>query len=119
MKAFITGSRAYGKPSDDSDIDLVVHMGKQTALRLNACADVRQPDEKVYSDDVDIQFRFGKLNIIACYEPEVFAAWDNGTKELVARRHFVTREEAKELLKPLVDAAQDEARNRINQGVKA
>jgi predicted nucleotidyltransferase len=108
---FITGSVAYGTPTAESDIDLVVLMDTSTARRLNNMADAKQPDSKIYSDDVDIQFRFGKLNIIACYEPEVFQAWRKGTLELAHRRP-VTRDDAKEVLKPMVDSAQDAARKR-------
>lgn len=53
MKAFLTGSRAYGTEKPDSDIDLVVFMDGQTKQGLLEAQGGRYP------------IRFGDLNIIA------------------------------------------------------
>jgi hypothetical protein len=113
--AFLTGSRAYGTVTPTSDTDVVVLMSRSDAFKLNDQADQPQPSEKIYGDDTDLTMRFGKLNLIVCFEPEVFNAWDIGTAtlRLRARGHPVTRDEAKAVLQPLCDAAQDAARARI------
>ena len=53
MKAFITGSRAYGIPREDSDIDLVVAVNKEDYYKLWDLSDNR--DKLV----------FGRLNLVA------------------------------------------------------
>ena len=112
MKAFVTGSFAYGNPTVDSDIDLVVLIDKKDAGHLLNMADAPTTKEEAYGTDVDCQMRFGKLNIIGCYEPKVFDAWKRGTEQLVAVRP-VTRERAKGVLSVLVNAAQEQARDNI------
>ena len=75
MKSFITGSRAYGQPNADSDLDLVILVDESTKAQLVA-----------FSDLSTEPIRFGKLNIIACTTEEEFTCWKYGTMSLIHRR---------------------------------
>ena len=114
LSAFLTGSRAYGTPTDKSDTDVVVLMDKQTAEAFLALADKQSETHTVYNDDCDTSLRFGKLNLIICYAYEVFEAWHRCTTELIKCRP-VSRDEAKTVLQPLCRAAQAQAKQRITR----
>lgn len=79
---FVTGSRAYGSPKKDSDLDLVIIIENEQILSLL----------KEISDTPDKSLRFGKLNIIACNE-RAYDQWKEGT-ELLKKISPVTREQA-------------------------
>lgn len=85
MRAFITGSRAYGVPREDSDLDLVVLLSTEDG---NTIWKLSEEGPAV---------RFGMLNLIVypdCdSEREKFRKWFEVTEEL-KRRSPVTREEA-------------------------
>ena len=87
MKAFITGSHAYGKPHRNSDVDIVILADKGTIDLLEAKSDVGQKP-----------IRFGKLNIIATDNEKRFSIWQKGTNALRnwyhQRGETVSREEA-------------------------
>lgn len=70
MNAFLTGSRVYGSPQADSDIDLVVRVDETTAGLL-----------RLLSGNKDT-VRFGKLNVILCTTDKEFAVWKLGTEQL-------------------------------------
>ena len=70
MKAFITGSHAYGRPNSKSDIDLVVFADQSAAKKL-----------RELSDSVKT-VRFGNLNIILCFSENEFNAWKTTTDRL-------------------------------------
>lgn len=65
---FLTGSHAYGTPSEDSDIDMVV-WAEDAQLRalLEGCG---------------YPIRFGKLNIIICDNETDWLIWQKGTEAL-------------------------------------
>jgi len=64
MKAFLTGSRIYGNPTDDSDIDLVV--------RLN---ESEREDLIKLSESGTVPIKFGNLNLIVATSDEAYAGW--------------------------------------------
>ena len=72
LKSFLTGSRVYGEPREDSDIDLVIHGDNDllSSLLLN-------------SETGEMPLRFGKLNLIVL-SSDTFEAWKKGTDELIA-----------------------------------
>jgi len=70
MKAFITGSHAYGRPSSKSDIDLVVLADQFAADKLRALSESTKT------------VRFGRLNIILCFTENEFEAWKTTTDRL-------------------------------------
>lgn len=98
MNAFLTGSRAYGWPTDKSDIDLVVLVDQRTFGILVDLLGDPDPHGKSGGNDVSASLRVGKLNLILHTSENAFDAWQEGTDELIARSP-VTREEAVEVLK--------------------
>lgn len=70
IDAFITGSRAYGKPKKMSDVDLVVRMDAATKEKLLEFSDHKT------------KLIFGMLNIIACETDEQFAVWKLATAHM-------------------------------------
>jgi len=91
MRAFITGSRRYGTPRPDSDVDLVVLL-EGSAHDLLMQLGTTEPDNPY------AQVRFGVLNIITLQDADEFERWRQVTEEL-ERRAPVTREEAVAALK--------------------
>ncbi len=83
---FLTGSHAYGTPSADSDIDMVV-WAEDARLRelLEGCG---------------YPIRFGKLNIIICDNESDWNIWVKGT-EALKRVAPVDRETAVAFLQSL------------------
>lgn len=88
MKAFITGSHAYGTPTPDSDVDMVVMIDPGIVHLL---AGIGQAGS--FTEDGTIAIRFGKLDLICCTKEETYAEWVTGTT-LLRQRLPVTREEA-------------------------
>lgn len=89
MRAFITGSHAYGTPNKDSDIDLVVLLDSGQADAASILWE-GQPKGK--------SCRFGRLNLITFIDESRFLKWKEVTRSLAAQRP-VTREVAIEAFK--------------------
>jgi hypothetical protein len=104
---FITGSRAYGTPREDSDIDLVIFCSVEdarTLLNYNE-ASVEEIEEaaatiKGYGDEGILQVRYGRLNLILCVDDARYAEWVGGTVRLKAIAP-VTRAQAIALLEEI------------------
>lgn len=94
--AFVTGSRRYGKPTPDSDLDLVILVEDEDAQKLL----IEHGGEQ--DDDGRLVIRFGKLNLIVCRDIEQYEAWKDGTEACVKVRHLsgqpVGRDHAIEIL---------------------
>lgn len=99
VKSFLTGSQAYGIPTKSSDIDLVVFLDNKDYYKLSDLADVYAPSNHPSASDEEARpsLRFGKLNIVPCFEPELFQAWYDGT-EFLKGEAPVTKQRAKEVL---------------------
>lgn len=85
-RAFITGSRAYGTPRDDSDIDLAIPLHEKDYRTLWALTEGKN------------KLQFGKLNIVAFNMDDEkdairFFAWRRTNYELCSKKP-VTKEEA-------------------------
>jgi hypothetical protein len=89
MRAFITGSRAYGNPRPNSDVDLVVLVDEDTADLLRTASETRGP------------VRFGRLNLVVCTTEEQYAVWRLGTSQMKTSLNKYTSKEAKALLDQL------------------
>lgn len=111
--AVLTGSQAYGLPTEKSDIDVAVMLSKEDAdalVRLAGGAGVETHDDGSFS------LHFGRLNLIVCFEEKYFDIWRAkyfdiwraGTVELKARSP-VTRAEAVAVLSPMFEKLRDEA----------
>ena len=88
----LTGSRVYGTPTKESDIDLVVLMSWDAAAALR-----EQADEVGEYEGADLCLRFGKLNLLVTSQVQMYNAWVRGTAQLFARRP-VTRDEARAVM---------------------
>lgn len=96
MNAFITGSRSYGKPTADSDIDLVVLVDYATAEVLRGFSD----QQSVAGPPV---IRFGKLNIIAVTNEAEFAMWKVATETLRRKKNNEGRPIGRDEAKAFID----------------
>lgn len=101
MRAFLTGSRAYGMPRGGSDIDLIVFTNKECLDTLIELAD----DRTTGSGGDTGSLRFGRLNLICVTDPLDYQAWEEGTEKLISRKP-VTRDEAIGVFRRLFDKAQ-------------
>ncbi len=95
MRSFLTGSRAYGTPRVDSDIDLVVLVSQDDANVLwHNNGDSSLPASQNFDAPT---LRFGDLNLIAIIDDEdgrkQFEIWRDVT-EALKQRAPVTKEEA-------------------------
>lgn len=81
-ESFLTGSRVYGSPREDSDYDLVVLIDKDDANRLATGSDdgIGELAAKYGQEVTNLQF--GKLNLILVYTQEEFDFWRRVTNEL-------------------------------------
>ena len=100
MKPFLTGSRAYGTPTEDSDYDVVVSMSQELCDTLRPASEAEAPD---YPHSVAL--RFGKLNLICAVHPLMYEAWAVGTEKCMAEEP-ISRERAIEIMVPLRLAAE-------------
>lgn len=100
MESLLTGSRVYGTPTDESDIDVVCLMSHDEFHALLAMADNPDCETRPASGKASQSLRFGKLNLI-CVTPneyDKFTAWKDGTAHLKSIAP-VTREAAVEHFK--------------------
>ena len=104
---FCTGSRVYGTPREDSDIDVVAliderNFDKKFSLLWQQSDDLQEElkgnpaGSYIYEPD-DHSLRFGKLNLLCFYHKMKFDAWHAGTQHLICLRP-VTRDFAVEVL---------------------
>jgi len=93
MKAFLTGSHAYGAPTSESDVDLVVLVTEAEAAVLREQSETKQ-----------IPHRYGNLNLIILTDVLEYNAWATFTKDMQTQREDtgqpVTKEEAKAAFMP-------------------
>jgi hypothetical protein len=100
MNAFLTGSQAYGTPTDESDVDLAIVVSSDDAERLHSLASRRGGSGGGW-----VSLYFGRLNLV-CLAPDEFDAWKMANDQLKAEKP-VTKERAIEL----IDAAKAIAGN--------
>ena len=108
---FITGSRIYGTPTEESDFDLVVHMPEAVAAKIYEELFPGEPVSDYISKGSGLGafsvFRFGKLNLIATHQESAYDAWKTGTekcvKELVKLWRALTRAEAVTIIRKELD----------------
>lgn len=102
---FITGSRVYGEPREDSDLDLVVHMPAEVAEEIWGELFPEKPTN--YGAGAFSIFRFGQLNLIATHTQSAFYAWREGTNKCLAqrltKRKPLTRSEAVTIIRKELD----------------
>lgn len=89
--AHLGGSRIYGTPRSDSDVDMCVLVTEEEARILGDNADEPNGLRPGWGS---FPVRYGRLNIIVCTDPDVYARWLAGRDEL-RRSAPVTRDQAK------------------------
>lgn len=95
QNGFITGSRVYGVPTEESDLDLVICAGHEVTDKLDEFSD--------HGPGASGGVVYGMLNIIAL-SPVEFQAWKEATEYLITIKP-VSREQAKQTIKEYVDKA--------------
>lgn len=79
MKAKLTGSRVYGNPTENSDVDLLIYLPSNESKVLKDSADeIKIPQENWSSTSL----RYSNLNIILCHDLETYETWKEGTLRL-------------------------------------
>ena len=102
MKCFLTGSRRYGMPRDDSDVDMVIFCDDANDAedgRLFAALRDHATEIKEYGEE-SACLRYARLNLIITRCPEQWKAWRDGTIDCDTRAP-VTREVAVETMKKM------------------
>lgn len=106
MNSFITGSRAYGTPREDSDIDLVIRISEKDALMILDNCD--EPPRNALIEHYGLSglhcIRYGKLNVLMCTSDIYFDAWRMGT-HLCAKKGQLSHDEAVEIFQKVFQEA--------------
>ena len=99
MKCFLTGSRIYGTPTEDSDLDMVVLADDDMFDRLRAMYAHENDVDRQYEKD-SLSIRVGSLNMIVVKTELSFLAWKHAKDALVQEVELtgrpVTRDRAVE-----------------------
>lgn len=117
-KSFLTGSRVYGIPHEDSDIDLVVFFENRTTYwQLSEFAEPIHPNNHPSASDEEAypSLRFDSLNIIPVFESELYEAWKSGT-EFLRDEKPVSKKRAYEVLEEFRQRAKEAIRKRSSGG---
>lgn len=89
MKAFLTGSQAYGQPGQRSDVDLVVPISAEAMWKLAQLADNASEIEEGLNRQSGGQhtpsLRFGDLNLICVLAKHEWQLWKQGTRILLEK----------------------------------
>lgn len=108
-EAFLTGSYAYGEPTEDSDIDLVVLSRYETVEQLRKLSEkvewTKHPASDPGGEPTSASLKFGNLNLIVVADPRAFEVWRVGTDYLVGRKRRTARDKAIKLFKAMRDLA--------------
>jgi len=93
VPSFITGSHAYGAPTEESDVDLVIFVDQATKKLLTGLSDTK-----------GIPVRFGKLNLVMPDTSEEFDDWKKTTDILKCQSRKegrpISHNEAKDAFDP-------------------
>ncbi len=100
MTAIVTGSRVYGYPTEESDLDVVVLLSAADVDRVVTALGLVVPKDQDDNAYPTLQFKQGKLNLIMETDPDRFEIWSRGTQTLKAMAP-VKRDQAVALFKQL------------------
>ncbi len=81
---FITGSRVYGDPKPDSDLDMVIIADKDVESRL------------LEHSGGEFPVRYGKLNLILCRNGKEYDSWKEAMTKCLNRKNKLGRPLTKE-----------------------
>ena len=86
MDAFLTGSRAYGAPSPESDFDLVVRISNEDFWKL---ATIHEPHEqRLFEGEGSFKtpcVKVGRLSLICCTSDEEYDRWLKFTRKAIEK----------------------------------
>jgi predicted nucleotidyltransferase len=99
--AFLTGSRAYGVPREDSDIDLVVYIDPSELTKLAEALGTDVNDDNSYAPSMSVVE--GRLNLVIVSEPEEYDTWLAVTDSL-KKQAPVSKEQAVEAFQKALKA---------------
>ena len=86
LRAFLTGSRVYGTPREDSDVDMVVFLSREEVVTLRGLGEQLEPALGGYDVTTEsFPLRFGRLNLLVCLTEAAYNTWRAGTDALVAQ----------------------------------
>lgn len=89
MRAFLTGSQAYGTANAKSDVDLVIVVDTPTKEKLIELSDLGK-----------MPIRFGNLNLVVVQDEDAYKAWKAATKKcqsIVEQCGTITKKKAVEI----------------------
>lgn len=80
---FITGSRAYGMPTEASDLDLVIRVtdGQYAALKALADEESGLRECTNFYPPSSAPLRFGKLNLLCCMTDDRYDQWSRALQK--------------------------------------
>lgn len=117
-RPFATGSRVYGSPEEEADLDVVMLLDRSTYWLLTdfATKHVNPNNHPSASDEEGHpSFFLGKVNIIPVFEPEIYDAWLKACQLCKAKKP-VTRREAIKIHEACKAEGQDAVKRR--KGIK-
>ncbi len=92
----LTGNRAYGFPTAQSDYDVIVRCDKSDATMFGFTGkDVDGIEYEI--DENSWPCKFGEMNFILCFTDKRFDSWKNGTADCLKIKP-VTRDVAKSII---------------------
>jgi hypothetical protein len=85
LSAFVTGSRKYGRPTKNSDIDLVIFTSQADCDLLKELSEEANEDCNgyFYENRAGMSLRFGNLNLIITTTKKHYDIWTQGTHHLI------------------------------------
>ena len=75
MKSFLTGSRRYGVPRDDSDTDVVIFADAKDHALFDALIAIGTAGDMCSARVSNFSIRIGKLNLIVLTDEREFQVW--------------------------------------------
>lgn len=90
MKSFLTGSRVYGTPNAESDVDLCVLISYDDMKTL---VDASKHEASGSGIPRAMSVKFGELNLVMTWDEKCFAEWKMATEDLIKAKP-VTRDDA-------------------------
>ena len=93
-KPFVTGSRVYGTPRKDSDLDVVVRADEYVIRIIESIVGRSASDY----DHKSVSVQAGPINLHLCATDEEYDRWEKGTKSAEVVKP-IDRETAKKLMR--------------------
>ena len=99
MKYLLTGTRVFGEPREDSDLDIVMMFEDATlfqdCLEKKGIVIDRTDEMDVYGEGGGYYFDLCgiKINIIIAMNEKAYTSWDFATRQMVKEDSFLDRKD--------------------------